>query len=130
MKTILKFAAVAICTIILLTGCAETRDPGEGGIGFHPRDWATPGSDNNHAVALEQEGLPNSAQDCARCHGADYGFGTDDDCFACHAEGGPQGHPIDFDLRIPEPFHGDVVINDQGTDACVACHAWVPEGET
>ena len=130
MKTILRFAAVAICTIILLTGCAETRDPGEGGLGFHPGDWATPGSDNNHAAALGQEGLPNSAQDCAGCHGADYGKGADTDCFACHVTGGESGHPESgFVPPSGAEFHGQKVIDEGGTDRCGSCHSWEFDGE-
>jgi hypothetical protein len=132
MNRVLAFAAVAICIVILLTGCAESRDPVEGGIGvFHPSDWATPGSDQNHAAALGQEGLPNSAQRCSGCHGADYGEGADTDCFECHAVGAaPQGHPASgFVPPSGAEFHGQEVIDEGGTDRCGSCHAFEFDGQ-
>jgi hypothetical protein len=136
MKTILTFAVVATCAVILLTGCAETLDPGEGGIGFHPADWATPGSANNHAAALGDKGLPNSAQDCEGCHGTEYGKpdpASDEpatDCFACHLTGGESGHPESgFILPSGAEFHGQKVIDEGGTDRCGHCHSWEFDGE-
>ena len=126
MKKILTYTVVAIGTVVLLAGCAETRDPGDGGIGFHPADWATPGSDSNHAAALGNDGLPNSSQDCAGCHGADYGKGAGMDCFECHATGAEEhGHPASgFIPPSGADFHGQKVIDEGGTDRCGSCHSW------
>ncbi len=130
MKRITLLAAFLIAVFALLAGCAETRDPLEGGIGFHPADWATPGSDNNHAAVLASEGLPESVREsCSGCHGADYGK-PGDDCFLCHTSGGEAGHPENgFIPPFGADFHGQKVIDAAGTDGCGGCHAWESNGK-
>lgn len=113
-----------------LVGCAELEDADETGLGFHPADWATPGSDDNHAANLMDRGLPNAVQtDCSGCHGADFGK-PDSDCFACHATGAGVGHPASgFVGPSGADFHGAMVIQEGGTDRCGECHAWEEAGE-
>jgi hypothetical protein len=116
--------SIALALALGLGGCAETEDGSGGGIGFHPRDWAQPGSPDNHAVALADQGLPNSVEEaCSGCHGADYGK-PDDDCFACHRTGGSSGHPEGGFTLPADGFHGDMVVAERGTDRCGNCHAW------
>ena len=112
---------------LALGGCAELDD--SGGIGYHPNGWVTPGAEQSHKAVLADAGLPNSVQDCARCHGADYGI-PDMECFACHASGRENGHPESgFVGPSGANFHGQVVIDAGGTDSCSHCHAWETPGQ-
>lgn len=127
MKTT-RTIVLAFLAAVMVAGCAELDESGSG-IGIHPGDWSTPGSPNNHAAALADEGLPNSAEHCGSCHGADYGK-PDDECFVCHASGADFGHPESgFVGSSGEDFHGQAVIDMAGTDGCAACHAWEASGD-
>jgi len=113
---------MASVLFLVAAGCAELDE--NGGLGLHPPDWSTPGSSGNHAAVMAAEGLPNSAEACASCHGADYGV-PESECFECHKTGGDVGHPEGgFVLPSGENFHGQKVIDAGGTDKCGNCHAW------
>lgn len=123
------FKAIMLASLVTLfvAGCAELEE--DSGLGVHPPDWSTPGSANSHAVAMDEQGLPNAAEDCGSCHGADYGK-PDDECFLCHATGGDYGHPDSgFVGPSGENFHGQAVIDLAGTDECGKCHSWEVSGE-
>lgn len=130
MKKSMLIATSLLVALALLAGCAETRDPVEGGIAFHPADWAEPGSEDNHAAALDALGLPGAVDaSCSGCHGADYGK-PESECFFCHQTGGEVGHPdAGFVPPAGANFHGQIVIDAGGTDGCADCHAWVADDE-
>ena len=125
-QRIALFSTLAL--LVLVTGCAEKKDPVEIDAVGHPDGWGDRSATEFHGAALVELGRPDTVvllYECGSCHGDPVGNSGISTCYGCHAIDNSIGvHPEANPWIAPgkEGFHGTLIEGLGSTESCAECH--------
>lgn len=115
-KSIGIASIIAVCIVVLATGCSKSDNIFNPETGKHIANWSSP--DVHGAAAKMPDGASGGLSTCQECHGSDFSGGISSiACSSCH--GGSAPHPVSWTTGTRKHSSTD----ESNAEVCAVCHA-------